>query len=102
MNDDGDQVILKNLEGVVVDAMSYGEGALPVPSDGEALARALSGEWFLTTELTPERANVIRSPVPVGSYFFTFGNFTGKSFSGTGTIPHFSQWIIGIGSPQYL
>ncbi len=27
------------------------------------------------------------SPVPVGSYDFTFGNMTGRSFSGTGTIP---------------
>src|SRR3989344_7825388 len=42
------------------------------------------------------------SPVPVGSYFFTFGSFTGKSFSGTGTILHLSQCMSGIGSPQYL
>src|SRR3989344_1265933 len=42
------------------------------------------------------------SPVPVGSYFLTLGSLTGKSFSGTGTMPHVSQWIIGIGSPQYL
>ena len=27
---------------------------------------------------------------------------TGKSFSGTGTSPHLSQYIIGIGAPQYL
>ncbi len=30
------------------------------------------------------------------------GSFTGKSFSGTGTIPHLTQYIIGIGEPQYL
>src|SRR5215469_9413348 len=28
------------------------------------------------------------------------GSVTGRSFSGTGTTPHFSQWIIGIGQPQ--
>src|SRR3989344_7763206 len=42
------------------------------------------------------------SPVPVGSYFFTFGSRTGRSFSGTGTVPQSEQWMIGIGSPQYL
>src|SRR3989344_7267698 len=42
------------------------------------------------------------SPVPVGSYFFTFGNFTGRSFSATATIPQVGQWTSGIGSPQYL
>src|SRR3989338_6686210 len=31
------------------------------------------------------------SPVPVGSYFLTYGNSTGKSFSGIGCAPHFSQ-----------
>src|ERR1039458_3590034 len=28
------------------------------------------------------------------------GSVTGKSFSGTGTTPHLSQWTIGIGQPQ--
>ena len=28
------------------------------------------------------------------------GKRTGKSSSGTGTIPHVSQWITGIGVPQ--
>src|SRR3990167_5210836 len=41
------------------------------------------------------------SPSGPGSYFSTFGNSTGKSFSGTGTIPHLSQCTTGIGSPQY-
>src|SRR4030042_2070636 len=30
------------------------------------------------------------------------GSFTGRSFSGTGTEPHFSQYMIGMGQPQYL
>lgn len=29
------------------------------------------------------------------------GSTTGRSFSGTGTMPHASQWITGIGQPQY-
>ena len=29
------------------------------------------------------------------------GNSTGSWSSGTGTMPSFSQWIIGIGVPQY-
>ena len=28
------------------------------------------------------------------------GNLTGNSLSGTGTTPHWPQWIIGIGQPQ--
>ena len=28
------------------------------------------------------------------------GSVTGRSFSGTGTTPHLSQWMIGIGQPQ--
>ena len=39
-------------------------------------------------------------PSPVISTFS--GSNTGNSFSGTGTIPHFSQYTIGIGVPQYL
>ena len=31
------------------------------------------------------------SPVPVGSYDFTPGSSTGRSFSGTGTTPHLWQ-----------
>src|SRR3989344_3876246 len=42
------------------------------------------------------------SPSGPGSYFSTSGNSTGKSFSGTGTTPHFLQCTTGIGSPQYL
>jgi hypothetical protein len=30
----------------------------------------------------------------------TFGSSTGSWSSGTGTTPHASQWIIGIGVPQ--
>ena len=37
-------------------------------------------------------------PVPVISTFS--GSTTGSSLSGTGTTPHFGQWITGIGVPQ--
>ena len=30
------------------------------------------------------------------------GSSSGSSLSSSGTYPHFSQWTIGIGSPQYL
>ena len=40
------------------------------------------------------------SPVCVGSYFSTYGNSSGNSFSSSGCHPHFSQLTIGIGSPQ--
>src|SRR5215510_2882955 len=38
------------------------------------------------------------SPVPVN--FACSGNITGKSFSGTGTMPQSSQYKTGIGAPQ--
>ncbi len=37
---------------------------------------------------------------PGSSSFIFSGNTTGKSCSGTGTIPHLEQYIIGIGAPQ--
>ena len=42
-------------------------------------------------------------PLPVNSTSSFSGSSTGRFFSGTGTIPHFlSQYMIGIGVPQYL
>ena len=37
-------------------------------------------------------------PLPSGTRFS--GSFTGNCSSGTGTSPHFAQWISGIGQPQ--
>ena len=37
-------------------------------------------------------------PVPVNGA--SAGKTTGRSFSGTGSQPSFSQWIMGIGVPQ--
>ena len=37
-------------------------------------------------------------PLPV--YLIPTGNLTGSSLFGTGTLPHFSQLMIGIGHPQ--
>ncbi len=50
-----------------MDAVSYGEAEGLNPTEGEGLARGAVGEWLLTSELTPGRANSIRSPVPVGT-----------------------------------
>jgi len=44
--------------------------------------------WFLTSGL-PEPSGMRSS-----------GRTTGSSRSGTGTTPHASQWMIGIGVPQ--
>lgn len=40
------------------------------------------------------------SPMPV--MLTSLGNITGRSFSFTGMAPHLSQYIIGMGVPQYL
>ena len=37
---------------------------------------------------------------PSGVNSTSYGSFTGKWLSGTGTVPHFSQYIIGIGAPS--
>src|SRR5471032_1722586 len=40
------------------------------------------------------------SGLPGLSKVTSFGSCTGRSFAGTGTTPHASQWITGIGQPQ--
>ena len=40
------------------------------------------------------------SGLPLPSKVTSSGSFTGRSFSGTGTMPHISQWIMGMGQPQ--
>ncbi len=40
------------------------------------------------------------SGLPGRSKLTSSGNFTGRSFFGTGTMPQASQWITGIGQPQ--
>ena len=40
------------------------------------------------------------SGLPGRSKVTSSGSFTGRSFSGTGTTPQLSQWMIGIGQPQ--
>lgn len=69
LNNTGDKVIWKNPAGLVVDEIQYGEGYLPVASDGNSLARNDSGNWLVTTVPTPGMANVIVAPiVPVMNY----------------------------------
>ena len=45
---------------------------------------------------------VVIGDLPTTLKSTSFGHFTGKSFSSTGTIPHLSQYTTGIGAPQYL
>ena len=40
------------------------------------------------------------SGLPGLSNVTSSGSVTGRSFSGTGTTPHFAQWMTGIGQPQ--
>ena len=40
------------------------------------------------------------SGLPGRSKVTSSGSCTGRSFAGTGTTPHASQWMIGIGQPQ--
>ena len=40
------------------------------------------------------------SGLPGLSKVTSSGSVTGRSLAGTGTTPHFSQWMIGIGQPQ--
>ncbi len=40
------------------------------------------------------------SGLPLPSGIRSSGSTTGRSCSGTGTVPHASQWMIGIGVPQ--
>ena len=54
-----------------------------------------------TLNILVETSNFSKGDSPVGIKSTSVGNKTGKSFSGTGTIPHLSQCTTGIGSPQY-
>ena len=56
-----------------------------------------TGHVVSTHSLMPARGD---SPVPLGSYPCTSGSTTGSWLSGTGTVPHVGQWIMGIGAPQ--
>jgi len=47
-------------------------------------------------------ADFLRGLPPVPESSTSSGNLTGSWSSGTGTVPHFGQFIKGIGAPQYL
>ena len=46
--------------------------------------------------------DVVIGDFPTTEKSTSFGNNTGNWFSGTGWIPHLSQYTTGIGAPQYL
>ena len=47
-----------------------------------------------------EECRCLASGLPEPSGTRSSGRLTGRSLSGTGTAPHSSQWMIGIGVPQ--
>jgi DNA/RNA endonuclease YhcR with UshA esterase domain len=68
LNNDGDSVILKNQEGLLLDEISY-SGAL-ITDKGQSLARLTDGadtdvmsDWAVTAQITPALANIIVAPV---------------------------------------
>lgn len=66
LNNDGDSVILKNASGTVIDRRDY-SGATS-PSKGRSSARKIdgTGEWAVTTALTPGLGNIIAPPPVAG------------------------------------
>ncbi|TSC84269.1 MAG: Nucleic acid binding OB-fold tRNA/helicase-type [Parcubacteria group bacterium Gr01-1014_13] len=63
LNNTGDTVILKNPDGDIIDSVVYSEDN--APTKGQSWARSVDGEgnWQITTQITPEAANVIVAPV---------------------------------------
>ncbi|TAL51053.1 hypothetical protein EPN81_01030 [Patescibacteria group bacterium] len=59
LNNDTDEIILKDAAGANIDSVEYGTDELPAPEDGAALARNESGVFELTYETTPGSVNVI-------------------------------------------
>ncbi len=51
-------------------------------------------------QATFRKASHLFSGLPEPSGIRSSGSTTGRSFSGTGTAPCSSQWMIGIGVPQ--
>lgn len=69
LNNDGDSVILKNPEGVIVDHIDYGTGSLAAPEKGQTIARINDGvdtdsdtDWAITITPTLNAKNVITEP----------------------------------------
>ncbi len=56
--------------------------------------------WPHFGHATSTKASQRASGLPLPSGIRSSGSTTGRSFSGTGTVPHEVQWTIGIGVPQ--
>jgi DNA/RNA endonuclease YhcR with UshA esterase domain len=63
LNNEGDSVILKDPAGNIIDQVVYDENN--APDKGESWARSVdgTGDWQLTTQITPGAANLIVAPV---------------------------------------
>jgi len=64
LNDEGDRIELISPDGTVQDSVVYGSGGMPKPGRGQALAFVATGDWRITTQLTPGEMNVVVAPVP--------------------------------------
>lgn len=95
LNNDGDSIILKNPDGVIVDQITYGTSALKTPDKGQTVARKLDGadtnsetDWIITTSLTPSASNVIvEPPAPAPAPVNTGGGGGGSSGGSVVTMP---------------
>ena len=56
--------------------------------------------WPHFGQATFRKDSHLLSGLPLPSGIRSSGSTTGRSFSGTGTTPQTSQWMIGIGVPQ--
>ncbi len=62
LNNTGDTIELLDPTSVVIDAVTYGTGSVPIAKQPNSLARAEDGKWEVTTSVTMGKENVL-SPV---------------------------------------
>ncbi len=68
LNNSGDTLTLESAAGVLIDRVAYGTSSmdnLPAPEEGQSLARAQSGEWYVSNTITKQAANVISQEIVI-------------------------------------
>ncbi len=85
LNNDGDDVILKDKNNNVIDVVGYGSG-LSAPEKGQSLVRKLDGvdadndsDWALTTRVTLGSGNQLVAPIVVNNSGGTSGNLNNSN-----------------------